>query len=196
LGHIAIGMLAGRALAPHCRSRAVVPMVVFSGISLLPDIDYLGVMLGVPDIGPCGHRGATHSLLPPLVIAAVAALIAPYLRLPRARTAILCGLTMATHALLDAMTVDSRGAPLLWPLSFWRFEMPWRPIPNAPCGLAYFSMAGLRVAIVELGMFMPILLLALWPGDAAGDPEHADKGLKTGPVPSKIQMTQRAIWPF
>lgn len=138
-------------------------MVLFSGLALLPDLDYLGVMMGVPDAGPCGHRGATHSLIPPLVVAAIGAVVAARLALPRWRTAVLCGLAVGSHALLDAMTVGSRGVPLLWPLSFTRFEMPWRPIPNAPCGLDYLSREGLRVAVIELFQFLPLVLLALRP---------------------------------
>jgi inner membrane protein len=156
-------MLAGRALRPANRSPALLPMVVFSVLSVLPDLDYVGVMVGIPDAGPCGHRGATHSLVPPLVVALLAYALAPRLRLPRGRTAILCGLVVASHALLDALTVGSRGVPLMWPFSFTRFEVPWRPIPNAPCGFAYFSSAGLHVALVELAQFLPLFLAALWP---------------------------------
>ena len=163
LGHVAVGMLAGRALGARSGAATVGSMLIFSGLALAPDIDYLGVMLGVANSGPCGHRGATHSLIPPLVAALVAAKFAPRFGLSRWRSAILCGLTVASHALLDAMTVDSRGVPLLWPVTFARFQMPWRPIPNAPCGLDYLSMEGLRVAKIELLQFLPVLVLALWP---------------------------------
>lgn len=74
-----------------------------------------------------------------------------------------CGLVVASHALLDAMTAHSRGVPLLWPLSFHRFEMPWRPIPDAPYGLAYVSLVGLRVAATEFLQFLPFLLFAARP---------------------------------
>ncbi|MES1205721.1 MAG: metal-dependent hydrolase [Pseudomonadota bacterium] len=163
LGHVAVGMLAGRFLVDRERSPPVVPMVVFSGLALLPDLDYVAVMLGWPDAGPCGHRGATHSMIPPLVVTLLVAAIAPRMRLPRWKTAALAGLTVASHVLLDAMTVSSRGMPLLWPISFARFEMPWRPIPNAPCGLDFLSLAGLRVASIELFQFLPLIVAALWP---------------------------------
>lgn len=156
-------MLAGRMLSPVGEAHVLKPMLLFSGLALLPDLDYVGVMLGVADAGPCGHRGATHSLVPPLLLALLAAAIAPRLHLPRWRTAVLVGMTVGSHALLDAMTESSRGVPLLWPLNFTRFEMPWRPIPNAPCGLAYLSLTGLRVASIEIIQFLPVLLLAVWP---------------------------------
>ena len=167
LGHVAVGLLAGRALRPHAAFRAAGPMAICAALALLPDLDYVGVMLGVPDVGPGGHRGATHSLIPPLLIALLAAALAPRIRLPRWRTALICGLVVASHPLLDAMTTGGRGVPLLWPLSFHRFGIPWRPIPNAPCGLAYLSLTGLRVACIEFFQFLPVLVFALWPSKKA-----------------------------
>jgi inner membrane protein len=156
-------MLAGRSIAEHGRSRAIGPMLLCSGLAMLPDLDYVGVMLGVPNTGPCGHRGATHSLVLPLIVAVAAASVRPREQLSRLRLAAICGLVVASHPFLDALTGDSRGVPLLWPFSFLRFAMPWRPIPNAPCGLEFISVEGLRVASIELLMCLPILMLALWP---------------------------------
>jgi inner membrane protein len=134
---------------------------------LLPDLDYVGVMLGVPNVGPCGHRGATHSLVLPLLVALAAASLRPRETLSRLRLGVICGLVVASHPLLDALTEDSRGVPLLWPLSFLRFALPWRPIPNAPCGFEFISLTGLRVASIELLLFLPVLMLALWPRPVA-----------------------------
>lgn len=174
-------------LVPAGETRIAKPMLICSGLALLPDLDYVGVMLGVADTGPCGHRGATHSLIPALLIALLAAATAPRFSLPRARTAIIAGMVVASHALLDAMTESSRGVPVLWPINFARFEMPWRPIPNAPCGLAYISMTGLRVASVELIQFLPAIVVALWP------PEMAKAGsAAVDPTPATSRMHQAA----
>ena len=167
LGHVAVGMLAGRSLKKTSVRQALIPMLICAGLALLPDIDVFWVALGVPDHGPCGHRGAMHSLVPALLVTLVAAALAPRWGLPRWRTALICGLAVGSHALLDAMTTTSRGVPLFWPISFHRFEIPWRPIPCAPCGLAYASSLGLKVARIELVQFFPFLLLALRP---AGKP--------------------------
>ena len=175
-------MLAGRSIAEHSRSRAVGPMLLCSGLALLPDLDYVGVMMGVPNSGPCGHRGATHSLMLPLLVAAVAASLRPRENLSRLRLSVICALVVASHPLLDALTGDSRGVPLLWPLSFVRFAMPWRPIPNAPCGLEFISLTGLRVASIELLMFLPLLMLALWP-----HPGGARQGVP--PAPRRVGET-------
>jgi inner membrane protein len=202
IGHIAVGMLAGRALSKSGRSAVgqpgapilpllpTVPMLICSALAVLPDFDYVGVMLGIADAGPCGHRGATHSMVLPLVVALLAATVAPRFGLPRWRTAILCGLAVASHALLDAMTASSRGVPLLWPITFTRFEMPWRPIPNAPCGFAYLSQLGFRVACIELLQFSPIVLLALWPGAPklaeTGAAEKASNRVSAKSIPSRL----------
>ena len=129
-----------------------------------------------------------------VLIALLAAAAAPRLQLRRWRTAVLEGLDVGSHPLLDAMTESSRGVPLLWPFSFARFEVPWRPIPNAPCGLAFLSWTGLRVATVELIQFFPILLLALWPAGIA--PKRAgtrkrDRG-RAIPSPRPSQITRQA----
>jgi len=170
LGHLAIGMCAGRAFANDARETpqaSVNPapvMAIFAGLALLPDLDYVAVSLGLPDQGPLGHRGAAHSLVLPLLAAGVAFLVARRLRLPAWRLALAVGLVVTSHAVLDAMTGGgSRGVPLFWPFCFYRFEAPWRPIPNAPCGLAYLSREGLAVAATELVQFSPFLLYALRP---------------------------------
>jgi inner membrane protein len=157
-------MLVGRLYKTDSVSQAALPMAVFSGLAILPDLDYLGVMLGVPDTGPCGHRGASHSLVAPLLVALATAAAAPLLKVPRWRASICAGLVVASHSLLDAFTVSGRGLPLLWPLTFHRFGFPWRFIPNAPCGLEFISMAGLRAASIELLMFFPAVAFALRPG--------------------------------
>jgi len=170
LGHLAIGMCAGRAFVNDAREThqaSVNPapiMAVFAGLALLPDLDYVAVSFGLPDEGPFGHRGAAHSLMLPLLAAGVALSVARRLRLPAWRLGVIVGLVVASHAVLDAMTGGgSRGVPLLWPFCFHRFEAPWRPIPNAPCGLAYVSRTGLVVAATELIQFSPFLLYALRP---------------------------------
>jgi inner membrane protein len=163
-------------LAAAVGTGALRPMLMFSGLSLLPDLDYVAVMMGLPDTGPCGHRGATHSLALPLLVAMVAAALAPRLRLPRWRFSMICGLVVSSHLVLDAMTFGSRGVPALWPLSFARFQLPWRPIPNAPCGLEYLSAAGLRVASIELLLFLPLLVVALWPLSSKEKRRDPDRG--------------------
>jgi inner membrane protein len=192
LGHVAVGMCAGRAFADRGARRPRFAIAFFAGLALLPDLDYLLVALGGRNEGAFGHRGAAHSLIPPLAAALVALALAARLQIPRWRLAWFCGLVVASHALLDAMTTGSRGVPLLWPLSFHRFEMPWRPIPNAPCGLAYVSRLGLRVAATEFLQFLPFLWFATRPplvGPRFGAPDPVSKAQSRAAAPPRGHLS-------
>src|SRR5262245_15441197 len=136
IGHILIGM-AGARFARHGQRTIwspVTAMVVWSGLSLLPDADAFGFPLGVPYEAPWGHRGATHSLVFATGIAVLAGLVASALRLAAFRTALIAEVVVASHGLLDAMTDGGLGCALLWPFSNERMFAPWRPLPVAPIG--------------------------------------------------------------
>jgi hypothetical protein len=77
------------------------------------------------------------------------------------RTALLASLVLASHAILDTMTDGGLGCALLWPFDLTRYFAPWRPIPVAPIGLAFFSPYGGIIALTELVLFSPLLLFAL-----------------------------------
>ena len=69
IGHVAVGLVAARACDPDPSTgsgqaaRLAWPgMLAWSALSLLPDIDVVGFLRGVPYGAPWGHRGATHSL--------------------------------------------------------------------------------------------------------------------------------------
>jgi len=68
---------------------------------------------------------------------------------------------LASHALLDTMTDGGLGCALFWPFDLTRYFAPWRPIPVAPIGLAFFSPYGGVIALTELVLFSPLLLFAL-----------------------------------
>jgi len=160
LGHIAVGMAAGRWWAPAKPARA---MLGFSALSMLPDVDVVGMALGVPYGAPWGHRGATHSLFLGGLLGLAFAFLAR--RGPRsfAVTALVAFAVAASHGLLDAMTDGGRGVALLWPLTTHRYFLPWRPIPVAPIGVGFLSGEGLQVAAWELVVFLPLFVYALWP---------------------------------
>ena len=65
------------------------------------------------------------------------------------------------------MTDGGLGCALLWPISLTRYFAPWRPIPVAPIGLGFLSIDGAFIALVELGLFLPVLVFALWRGRVA-----------------------------
>jgi inner membrane protein len=165
LGHIAVGMAAGRAYTRRGES-PLRAMGAFSLVSMWPDVDVAGFSLGVPYSAPFGHRGATHSSLVALAIG-----LAVYLwlrgRSPSAVKASLMATAVAlSHGWLDTMTFGGGlGCALLWPLSNHRFWAPdrFRFIPIAPIGLGMFSRSGLAVLLAELILFSPFWIYAVWP---------------------------------
>jgi len=188
LGHIAVGMAASRVDRPNDAPRWS-SMAWWSALSLLPDADVVGFALGVNYGDPWGHRGATHSFTFSVVVGLAVGLAARwrlpglkrpglpnYMRRagpfgpasavlnahPAGRTALIASLVLASHAILDTMTDGGLGCALLWPFDLTRYFAPWRPIPVAPIGLAFFSPYGGIIALTELALFSPLLLFALW----------------------------------
>ena len=177
-GHVAVGLLTGRlhggggkksagsgdpggaGRPSHCSWKT---MAVFAGLALLPDADVLLVALGAGDRGTFGHRGASHSLPLALAIGLVAAYSAWRLGWPVVRTMIATTFAVASHAVLDVLGAGGRGLPLLWPFSHARFMSPIRIFPDAPRGLALLSRPGVINVAIELAVFLPVFIYALWP---------------------------------
>lgn len=165
LGHVAVGMAAARAYradGPH-RWTLFSSMVLWSGLSLLPDADVIGFRFGVAYADAWGHRGAAHSLGFAMLLGLAIGLLAPLLRLPALKTGLLAALVVTSHGLLDTLTDGGLGCALFWPWSDARYFAPWRPLRVAPIGRAFLSFAGLRVASTELVLFAPLIGYALWP---------------------------------
>ena len=165
VGHVIVGMAAARLYRrgqPTVWS-PVTLMTIWGGLSLLPDADVWGFPLGVAYEDPWGHRGATHSLVFAAAIAVVVGLVARAAKLSAVRTALIALVVVGSHGLLDALTDGGLGCALLWPFSNERFFAPWTPLPVAPIGRGFLSMAGLRIAAVEIGVFLPFLIYAFWP---------------------------------
>jgi inner membrane protein len=144
-------------------------MLWLSVLSLLPDIDVVGMAYGVPYGAPWGHRGATHSLVMAGVLGLAFAVLA---RGPGRRfgtTLVLAAAVAGSHGLLDAMTDGGRGVALFWPFSTHRYFFPWRPIPVAPIGVGLLSREGLEVMVWELLVFLPVFGYALWPRSGSDD---------------------------
>jgi inner membrane protein len=167
-GHVAFGLLASRIHGGnrgpkrrHC-SRWV--MVAFTALALLPDVDLVVCsLMGVPDRGTIGHRGASHSLTMALAAGFVCALVAYRFRWPVLRTALVGTFTVASHALLDVLGEGGRGLPLFWPFSDVRVHSPWRIFPDSPKGLELLTRPGVMELAIELLLFLPITIYALWP---------------------------------
>ena len=165
IGHVLVGAAASKAYRAGQRTiwSPVAATALWSGLSLLPDVDVIGFRLGVKYADPWGHRGATHSFAFAIAAGAIVWLVARAARLPARRTALAAAAVVASHALLDTMTDGGLGCALLWPFSDERFFAPWRPIPVAPIGSAFLSLRGLRIAATEVVLMAPFLIYALWP---------------------------------
>ena len=170
IGHVLVGAAASKAYRTGQRTAwsPIAATVLWSALSLLPDVDVIGFRFGVRYADPWGHRGATHSFAFALAIAMLTWFVAKAARLPPWRTAVVALGVVASHALLDTMTDGGLGCALLWPFSNRRFFAPWRPIPVAPIGRAFFSARGVRIALTEVVAMSPFLIYALWPRGKRG----------------------------
>jgi inner membrane protein len=162
IGHVAVGLTAARSDGREARWPS---LLFWSALSLLPDIDVVGFMRGVPYGAPWGHRGATHSLALAIAGGIATGLAARVLRprwfqRPPLQVALVATVVLASHGLLDTMTDGGLGAALLWPFSLTRFFAPWRPVPVAPIGPAFFTPDGAMIALTEVVLFLPLWLLA------------------------------------
>jgi inner membrane protein len=77
--------------------------------------------------------------------------------------ALVAGLVVASHGLLDTLTDGGLGAALLWPFSNQRFFAPWRPIPVAPIGARLLTADGLELMLRECVLFLPLFAAGFWP---------------------------------
>lgn len=130
---------------------------------MLPDADAIGFLFGVRYRDEWGHRGATHSLAFAAGTSLAVWLAAPWFGASRSRAATSALLVVASHPLLDMLTTGGLGCALAWPFDLTRYFLPWRLIPVAPIGRAFLSPRGLAVAAVELLLFLPFFVYALWP---------------------------------
>jgi len=121
---------------------------------LLPDVDVLGLMLGVPYEHALGHRGITHSI----AFAILVGIMVPKLAVPAIpcwsrRYGVLViyfGLVTMSHGLLDAFTDGGLGIAFFAPFDATRYFLPWRPIAVSPIGIGqFFSLWGLSVLLTE-----------------------------------------------
>jgi inner membrane protein len=132
-----------------------------AGLAILPDIDVVPLVLGLPYGSIWSHRGATHS---PAVAAVMAIVVAAVVRRRLPLRPWLAGvwffLAMASHGALDALTSGGLGVAFLFPFDAGRYFLPCRPVAVSPIGLDFFGPAGLRVMASETRwLLLPTLVL-------------------------------------
>ena len=114
--------------------------------SVLPDLDSVGLQLGVPYGALFGHRGLSHSLVFALLLALAAAIGHSHLDSSASSAFAVVLVSAASHGLLDAFTDGGLGIAFLSPVSNHRYFFPWRPLAVSPLGVhRFFSEWGLRV---------------------------------------------------
>jgi inner membrane protein len=169
IGHAIVGLAAGRWYAPvgHPRLAAT---VTFVALGTFEDLDVLARRLGAPAGSAWLHRGALHSLAVAAAAGVVVALAVGGQGRSRWAMAVAGALVAASHGLLDTLTGGGAGVMLLWPWNPARLLAPWTWLPAAPMGLRFASARGMAVALRELVLFGPLLLLACWPPAGRSEP--------------------------
>ncbi len=120
--------------------------------SILPDADCIGFAFRIPYESQFGHRGATHSIVFALLVAAVWAWQQKDMHAKQLVVFAYTFIACISHPLIDAMTDGGLGVAFFWPFSAERYFFPYNPIPVSPIGARFLSGRGLEVFTTELGM--------------------------------------------
>lgn len=160
LSHPAVPLAVAVALGPTRVPPALTAAACAA--SVLPDVDALGFLAGIPYGHPLGHRGFTHSLLFALLVGALSALFWRSLHTVPLVAFGVVFLATASHGVLDAMTTGGLGVAFFSPFSNRRYFFPWRVLVVSPIGVApFFSTWGLRVLRSEvLWIWLPCAAVA------------------------------------
>ncbi|MBL1320429.1 MAG: metal-dependent hydrolase [Methylophaga sp.] len=109
-------------------------------LSLLPDADVVGFLIGVPYESPWGHRGATHSIVFSIMMAALVTgvFFRAYFQFKAKLLAvfIILSLSAISHGVLDAFTNGGLGIAFFWPFDNTRYFFNYRPVEVSPIGIS------------------------------------------------------------
>ena len=158
--HAIVGLTAGTC-APFTH-RAGLFWVLSAALPMAPDLDVVGLPLGVPFLSMWGHRGISHSIAAAVAIGVVtAALTSRRLRVRPLPLAVYFAVITASHGLFDALTDGGPGVAFFAPFDDARFFLPWRPLPVSPLAARFFSAWGWLVFRAELTyVWIPALVVA------------------------------------
>jgi inner membrane protein len=154
---LAIGLGLGSNLVPR--------RLLLAGVaaSMVPDMDVIGLKLGIAYDHDMGHRGITHSMLFALISGLAAYYLAPWLKSPPRRAALFVFMAGWSHGILDMFTNGGLGIAFFWPFSHERYFLPWRFIEVSPLTMEkVFSARGLQVMYSELRwVWLPCISIGL-----------------------------------
>ena len=152
-GHVMLAYAMGKSLRTPFRTARF--WWVTMACCLLPDVDVLGLALGIPYEHILGHRGFTHSI----VFAMLVGVVVPRWAIPTLALgtrpywvfAVYFFLVTLSHGFLDALTNGGLGIAFFAPFDSTRYFFPLRPIAVSPIGLsAFLSQEGMGVLLSEL----------------------------------------------
>ena len=161
--HAVAGFVLARSAVPQAY-RWTLPLTCALS-AMVPDLDAIGHLMGVPYGSFWGHRGFTHSIA--FAVSWGALLAWSFFRKTPMLSWSLITLGTVSHPLLDMCTNGGLGCALFAPFDNSRMFFPWRPITVAPIGVgAFFSARGWAVLRSEmLTVWVPsaaLLVLAWW----------------------------------
>ena len=119
--------------------RATVKLLALAAVSgVVPDLDGIGLRLGIPYDHALGHRGFSHSLT--FAAAWAALVVATFLRdqPKKMRLFMVFFAATASHGLFDAMTNGGRGVGFFIPFDTTRYFLPFRPLEVSPLSATRF----------------------------------------------------------
>jgi inner membrane protein len=149
--HAVAGAAIAQVLAP-CSIRAQVTWIA-AGCAMLPDVDGIGLRLGIPYDSLFGHRGITHSLLfAGLVVAVVTSLLRKKVHGGDLLRVLVCIFAAtASHGILDAFTNGGLGVAFFSPFDQTRYFFSARPILVSPMYAgAFLTERGVSVLRSEM----------------------------------------------
>jgi len=163
LSHGIVGFTSSRLLVRRQMPKCFWYLTFFA--PMLPDLDAIGLRLGLPYADCWGHRGATHSIIFAMMLGIVLTGIL-YLRksIITRVTALIAAfalfLAIIEHALVDAMTSGGLGVAYFWPFSCERYFFHFRPIRVSPLTASKFLQKLQPIAVSEmLWLVLPCLVL-------------------------------------
>ena len=160
--HPAIALGLSPLFAPVFRSKRILLMGMI--LTVIPDLDVIGLRLGIPYNHLLGHRGITHSLFFAAGFSClISLLMTRNMRNHFSKVWLYFFLCMASHGALDALTNGGLGIAFFSPFSNERYFFPYTPIEVSTLNIArFFQGQGIPVIKSEIiWIWIPCLFVFL-----------------------------------
>jgi len=161
IGHLAVGMAAGRgSAAPERRPWPWIGWCTF--LSVAADLDLAALALEFPPNTPLSHRGLSHSLAVSVLAGVLSALVARRFGIRPLAAGLVGFVAYVSHLVLDCLSFGSVGVPWLWPFSSQYYTLPVAPIPAVIELRDFLTWQGVRVVAAEGLIFLPFFVYGLF----------------------------------